>query len=192
MSVRTASEVDQEVPVLFAGGGLVGLSTAMFLAQHGIASLAIERLRGGSPVPRAAFFHMRTLEMFRSAGIEEQVRRQSLKEFAPEGAIVLMDCLAGKQLAGLIPSLNEGVDELSPCRRLFITQPGLEPILRARAEQAGAAVLEGMEVVGVEQDADGVTATVKDVETGRERRAAREVPDRYRWCPQQDSRTPRD
>ena len=159
-------DVWREVPVLFAGGGLVGLSTAMFLAQHGIASLAVERLRGGSPVPRAAFFHMRTLEMFRSAGIEEQVRRQSLKEFAPEGAIVLMDSLAGKQLAGLIPSLNEGVDALSPCRRLFVTQPGLEPILRARAEQAGAEVLEGHEVVGVEQDADGVTTTIKTVENG--------------------------
>ena len=170
MSFRSAADVEREVPVLFAGGGLVGLSTAMFLAQHGIASLAVERLRGGSPVPRAAFFHMRTLEMFRSAGIEEEVRRQSLREFSPEGAIVLMDSLAGKQLAGLIPSLNEGVDELSPCRRLFVTQPGLEPILRARAEQAGAEVLEGTEVVGVEQDADDVTATVKDVETGRERR----------------------
>jgi 2-polyprenyl-6-methoxyphenol hydroxylase-like FAD-dependent oxidoreductase len=142
----------------------------MFLAQHGIASLAIERLRGGSPVPRAAFFHMRTLEMFRSAGIEEHVRRQSLQEFSPEGAIVLMDSLAGKQLAGLIPSLNEGVDELSPCRRLFITQPGLEPILRARAEEAGAKVVEGTEVVGVEQDADGVTATVREVDSGLERR----------------------
>ena len=170
MSFRSVSDAEREVPVLFAGGGLVGLSTAMFLAQHGIASLAVERLRGGSPVPRAAFFHMRTLEMFRSAGIEEQVRRQSLQEFSPEGAIVLMDTLAGQQLAGLIPSLNEGVDELSPCRRLFITQPGLEPILRARAEQAGAEVLEGMEVVGIEQDADGVTATVKAVDTGLERR----------------------
>src|SRR5688572_7892322 len=141
----------------------------MFLAQHGISSVAIERLRGGSPVPRAAFFHMRTLEMFRAAGIEDQVRQQSLKEFEPEGAIVLMDTLAGKQLAGLIPSLNEGVEALSPCRRLFITQPGLEPILRARAEQAGATVVEGSEVVGLEQDADGVTATVRDVATGHER-----------------------
>ena len=49
MSFRSASDVEREVPVLFAGGGLVGLSTAMFLAQHGIASLAVERLRGGSP-----------------------------------------------------------------------------------------------------------------------------------------------
>src|SRR5438067_10227601 len=112
MSDATAFRND-EVPVLFAGGGLVGLSTAMFLAQHGVASLAIERLRGGSPVPRAAFFHMRTMEMFRGAGIEAEVRDKSAKEFHPEGAIVLMDKLAVKQLAALIPSLNEGVDALS-------------------------------------------------------------------------------
>jgi 2-polyprenyl-6-methoxyphenol hydroxylase-like FAD-dependent oxidoreductase len=170
MSERLDSAADSEVPVLFAGGGLVGLSTAMFLAQHGIASLAVERLRGGSPVPRAAFFHMRTLEMFRSAGIEEAVRKQSLMEFEPEGAVVLMDSLAGKQIAGFIASLNEGVDALSPCRRLFVTQPGLEPILRARAEEAGARVLEGTEIIGVDQDATGVTATVKDLDTGAERR----------------------
>jgi len=169
MIPRLEVGVVDEVPVLFSGGGLVGLSTAMFLAQHGIASIAIERLRGGSPVPRAAFFHMRTLEMFRAAGIEEQVRAQSLQEFEPEGAIVLMDTLAGKVLAGLIPSLNEGVDALSPCRRLFVTQPGLEPILRARAEQAGASVIEGTEVVGIAQDADGVTATIRDCDTSHER-----------------------
>lgn len=158
----------EDVPVLFAGGGLVGLSTAMFLAQHGIASLAVERLVGGSPVPRAAFFHMRTLEMFRSAGIEDQVRERSAKEFEPEGAIVLMDTLAGTQLAGLIPSLNEGVEALSPCRRLFVTQPGLEPLLRARAQEAGARVIEGHEVVGLEQDDRGVTATVREVASGRD------------------------
>jgi 2-polyprenyl-6-methoxyphenol hydroxylase-like FAD-dependent oxidoreductase len=158
----------EEVPVLFAGGGLVGLSTAMFLAQHGIASLAVERLVGGSPVPRAAFFHMRTIEMFRSAGIEEKVKTQSQMEFEPEGAVVLMDTLAGKQLAGLIPSLNEGVEALSPCRRLFVTQPGLEPILRDRAKEAGARVIEGHEVVGLAQDADGVTVTIREVASGRE------------------------
>ena len=156
-----------DVPVLIAGGGLIGLSTAMFLAQHGISSLAVERLRGGSQLPRAAFFHMRTLEMFRSAGIEDEVREQSRKEFEPEGALIIMDTLAGKKLADIIPSLNEGVDALSPCRRLFVTQPGLEPILRRRAEAAGAKVLDGYEVVGVEQDADGVTLTVQDVESGK-------------------------
>jgi 2-polyprenyl-6-methoxyphenol hydroxylase-like FAD-dependent oxidoreductase len=159
---------DGEVPVLFAGGGLVGLSTAMFLAQHGIPSLAIERLKQGSQLPRAAFFHMRTLELFRSAGIEHDVRARSLEEFEPEGSIVLMDTLAGRVLKEFIPSLNEGVDAFSPCRRLFVTQPGLEPILRRRAEGTGARVISGAEVTAFSQDAGGVTTTVRDVETGAE------------------------
>jgi 2-polyprenyl-6-methoxyphenol hydroxylase-like FAD-dependent oxidoreductase len=163
------SDVDTEFPVVFAGGGLVGLSTAMFLAQHGVPSLAIERLHRGSQLPRAAFFHMRTLELFRSAGIEGEVRARSLEEFEPEGSISLMDTLAGKILAGFVPSLNQGVDAFSPCRRLFVTQPGLEPILRRRAEGTGAKVLNGHEVIGVEQDGTGVTTTVKDVDTGDER-----------------------
>src|SRR5262245_17231693 len=159
-----------DAPVLIAGGGLVGLSSAMFLAQHGVPSLAIERLGAGSPLPRAAHFHLRTLELFRLAGIEDEVKAQSEREFLPEGAIVMMDNLSGRKLADIIGSLNEGVEAVSPCRRLFVSQPGLEPILRARAEQAGAAVIEGSEVVGITQDADGVTATIRDVETGDESR----------------------
>lgn len=158
-----------EAPILIAGGGMIGLSSAMFLAQQGIASLAVERLKASSPLPRAAFFHMRTLEMFRSAGIEERVRTQSIKDFTPEGAIILMDAVAGKKLVDIIPNLNEGVDPLSPCRRLFVNQPGLEPILRDRAREAGAQVLQGAEVIGVDQDAAGVTLKVKDVDTGAER-----------------------
>ena len=131
-------ERPEQTPVVIAGGGLVGLSTAMFLARHGVASVAIERLREGSPLPRAAHFHVRTFELFRAAGIEEAVKEQSAREFLPEGAIVAMDSLAGRKLADIIPSLNDGVDDtLSPCRRLFVTQPGLEPILRRQAPAAG-------------------------------------------------------
>ncbi|MGH6988386.1 MAG: FAD-dependent monooxygenase [Stellaceae bacterium] len=161
---------NNELPVLIAGGGLIGLSTAMFLARHGIPSLAIERLRNVSPLPRAAHFHMRTLELFRACGIEEEVKTQSLKEFEPEGAVAAFDTLAGKQIAAFVPSLNEGVEAVSPSRRLFVTQPGLEPILRRRAEQAGARVEDGSEIVGLEQDDDGVTATVRDTDSGAERR----------------------
>ena len=159
-----------DAPVLIAGGGLVGLSAAMFLAQHGVAALVIERLRGVSALPRAAHFHLRTLEMFRSAGIEDEVRAQSEKEFMPEGAIVALESLAGKQIAAFIPSLNEGVEALSPCRRLFITQPGLEPILRTRAERAGARVVDGLEVIGVDQDDDSVTVVARDIDSRSERR----------------------
>jgi 2-polyprenyl-6-methoxyphenol hydroxylase-like FAD-dependent oxidoreductase len=158
-----------EVPVLIAGGGMVGLSAATFLAQQGVRSVAIERLKASSPLPRAAFFHMRTLEMFRSVGIEDRVREQSKKDFVPEGAIVALDCVAGRKLADIIPNLNEGVEALSPCRRLFLNQPSLEPILRERAREAGATVIQGAEVTAVQQDSSSVRVTVKDLSTGEER-----------------------
>jgi 2-polyprenyl-6-methoxyphenol hydroxylase-like FAD-dependent oxidoreductase len=160
-----------DAPVVIAGGGLVGMASAAFLAQHGVAALVVERMRGESPLPRAAHFHLRTLELLRSIGVEEDVKRQSELDFVPEGAIVSMDSLAGRKLADIIPSLNVGVDDmLSPCRRLFVTQPGLEAILRRRATDAGARVMEGSEVAGVEQDDDGVTVVVRDVDSGAGRR----------------------
>ncbi|MGH8148976.1 MAG: FAD-dependent monooxygenase [Steroidobacteraceae bacterium] len=166
----TAAGADsQDAPVLIAGGGLVGLSAATFLAQQGIRSIAVERLKESSPLPRAAFFHMRTLEMFRALGIESEVCRRSEKEFVPEGAIVARDCVSGRTLANIIANLNEGVEEVSPCRRLFLNQPTLEPILRARAREAGADVMQGTEITGVRQDADGVTVSVRSVDGGGER-----------------------
>jgi len=164
-----------DVPVVIAGGGLVGLSLAMFLAQHGVASMCVERLRGGSLLPRAAHFHLRTLELFRLAGVEAEVIEQSAREFLPEGAIIAMDSLAGAKLADIIASLNDGVDAVSPCRRLFISQPGLEPILRRRAQTAGASVLDGHDVVAFDElgspnDPNGsVRVVVRDVDTGAER-----------------------
>jgi 2-polyprenyl-6-methoxyphenol hydroxylase-like FAD-dependent oxidoreductase len=161
--------MDHEAPVLIAGGGLTGLAAASFLARHGIRSIAVERLPRSSPLPRAAFFHMRTLEMFRELGIEARVREESAKEFVPDGALIAMDCIAGRKLADIISNLNDGVDEVSPCRRWFLNQPSLEPILRERARAAGAVVLQGTEITGLAQDATGVTLRVRGVDGGDER-----------------------
>jgi 2-polyprenyl-6-methoxyphenol hydroxylase-like FAD-dependent oxidoreductase len=141
----------------------------MFLAQHGIRSIAVERMRAGSPLPRAAHFHLRTIELFRAAGIEDEVRLQSEQDFVPEGALIAMDNLSGRKLADIIPGLNVGVDDsLTPCRRLFVNQPGLEQVLRKRTQEVGAQVRAGCEVVGFSQDADGVTARVRDIDSGAE------------------------
>ena len=156
-----------EHPVVISGGGLVGLSTAMFLAQHGVPSIVVEQSRGLA-LPRAA--PSICGPAFRAAGIEDEVKAQSETEFLPEGAIISMDTLAGRKLADIIPGLNVGVDDaLSPCRRLFITQRGLEPILRGRARSVGAEVIEGSEVVASAQDDEGVSVTLADVESGARR-----------------------
>jgi 2-polyprenyl-6-methoxyphenol hydroxylase-like FAD-dependent oxidoreductase len=162
-------ELSNDAPVLIAGGGLVGLSMAMFLARQGVRSTVVEQLKAPSTLPRAAFFHMRTFELFRAAGIEEQVKAQSEKEFVPDGAIVALESLVGPQIGAFIPNLNAGVEELSPCRRWFVSQPGLEPILRRRTQEVGAHVINGEAVVAAAQDSDGVNATLRNVETGAER-----------------------
>jgi len=161
--------MNSEAPVLIAGGGLTGLAVAAFLARHGVRSIVVERLRESSPLPRAAFFHMRTMEMFRELGIEARVREESAKEFVPDGALIAMDCISGRKLADIISNLNEGVDSVSPCRRWFLNQPRLEPILRERAREAGAEILQGTEITGLRQDASGVTVTIRDVDGGNTR-----------------------
>lgn len=54
---------EREVPVLIAGGSLVGLSTALFLGSHGVESLVVERHEGTAIHPRAAHFSQRTIEL---------------------------------------------------------------------------------------------------------------------------------
>src|SRR5215470_12224130 len=148
---------------------MVGLSAAAFLAARGVRSIAIERLKESSPLPRAAFFHQRTLEMFRMLGIEDSVRERSAREFVPEGAIIAMDSVSGRKLADIIGNLNEGVEPLSPCRRLFLNQPSLEPILRDRAREGGADILQGTEITEVQQDESGVRVMVRDTDGGNAR-----------------------
>ena len=158
-----------DAPVLIAGGGMVGLCAAAFLAQRGIRSVTVDRLKDSSPLPRAAFFHMRTVEMFRSLGIEAEVRERSSRDFVPEGSIIAMQSVSGRKLADIMPSLNEGVETLSPCRRLYLNQPSLEPILRKCAQSAGASLIQGAEITGVRQDAESVTLAIRDVDSGSER-----------------------
>src|SRR4051794_35386393 len=161
--------MDDDVPVLVAGGSLVGLSASLFLGWHGVPALVVERHRGTAIHPRAALFLQRTIELYRSVGIEDEVTRAAEAEFVQNGALVSVESLAGRELEWYYRSVNEGVEDLSPVPRLFVTQIGLEPVLRRRAEELGARLEYGTEVVGFEQDADGVTALVRARDGGAER-----------------------
>jgi 2-polyprenyl-6-methoxyphenol hydroxylase-like FAD-dependent oxidoreductase len=162
--------VDDRVPVLIVGGSMVGLSTAAFLAWHGVPSLVVERHGGTAIHPRAAHFHLRTLEVFRATGLEEEVRRKSEEQYDSDGGISAIESLAGKEIAKYIPSLNAGVEAVSPTRRLFLTQEALEPILREHALRLGAELRYSTELVDFEETGDGVIGTTRSAETGEEKR----------------------
>jgi 2-polyprenyl-6-methoxyphenol hydroxylase-like FAD-dependent oxidoreductase len=169
MSTEPPRPAEQEVPVLVVGGSLVGLTTALLLRWHGIDSLTAERHSGTAIHSRAGHFHLRTVEILRSAGLEDTVRRKSAEQYPPDGGINNVESLAGREIANYFPNLNAGVDEFSPTIRLFINQDALEPILRARAEELGAALRYRTECTSVAQDADGVTAVLRDTGDGTER-----------------------
>jgi 2-polyprenyl-6-methoxyphenol hydroxylase-like FAD-dependent oxidoreductase len=160
---RGASE---DVPVLVIGGSLVGLSAALFLRHHGVDVLAVERHAGTAINARAGHFHLRTVEILRSAGLEDAVRRKSEEQYPPDGGINNVESLAGREIANYFPNLNAGVDEFSPTVRLFINQDALEPILRVRAAELGARLRYRNECTSLEQDAGGVTAVISDLDSG--------------------------
>ena len=61
-------------PVLIVGGSLVGMSAALFLGYHGIRSTVVEHHRGTAIHPRAAMVTQRSMEAFRTGGIEQVFR----------------------------------------------------------------------------------------------------------------------
>ncbi|WP_158609119.1 FAD-dependent monooxygenase [Pusillimonas sp. NJUB218] len=154
--------------VLVVGGSLVGLSAAAMLAHQGISCLCIERHQGTAIHPRAGHFHLRTLEAFQAIGLEAAVRKTSEAQFDPDGGISAVESLAGREIAQYIANLNAGVEQYSPSRRLFMTQQSLEPLLRERAQELGAALNYSTELVDFTQDDQGVTARVRHLDTGKE------------------------
>src|SRR3954451_6760540 len=147
----------EEVPVLIVGGSLVGLTTAMLLGHLGVESLAVERHAGTAIHARAGHFQLGTTEMLRQVGLEETVREASLLTYHPTGGIVAVESLAGRELATYVAELNEGVEGFSNTVRVFINQDALEPILRERALELGAQVLNRTEAAALEPDDEGVT-----------------------------------
>jgi putative polyketide hydroxylase len=158
---------DIEVPVFIVGGSLVGLSAAMLLGQHGVLSLAVEYHRGTAIHPRAAQTSQRTMEICRQVGLEQIVRRRSEEQYVQDGGVLAVETLVGGPIAHYIADLNEGVRDVSPTVRVFLSQDALEPQLRKRAEEFGATLRFATEMVSFEQDAMGVSAVIRDRDSGK-------------------------
>ena len=172
------SRKDVSVPVLIVGGGAAGLTTSILLSQLGVDSLCVERRGGTSQLPKAHIVNQRTMEIFRAAGIADEVYAQgsphewmaatawatSLAGDRPEHGRVIATLDAwggGDQLAAHLAA--------SPCRSTNLPQLRLEPIIKHRAEDlAPGRVRFGQEVVRFTQDADSVTARVLDSQSGEE------------------------
>ncbi|NEB11272.1 hypothetical protein G3I32_20935 [Streptomyces coelicoflavus] len=154
--MREQHATERHVPVLIVGGSLSGLSAALFLAVQGVECLLVEQRPSTSVHPRARLVTARSMELFRSAGIEEAVRKAG--DPGPIGFVVA-DTLADEHYVPTGDHHDETLD-ISPTGMRLCDQQQLEPLVLGRARELGAQVSFGTRFEGLVQDPDGVTATL--------------------------------
>ncbi|MFF1556189.1 FAD-dependent oxidoreductase [Streptomyces sp. NPDC058279] len=156
-------EFDHRVPVLIVGGSLVGLSTSLFLGRHGVRHALVERHAGTSIHPRGRGNNVRTMELFRVAGIEADVK-SAASLLADNHGILQTPSLVGDAGEWLFKDIDPGggLAKFSPTGWCLCSQNDLEPVLLDGAREQGGDLRYSHELMSFEQDAEGVTAVVRD------------------------------
>lgn len=152
--------------VLVVGAGPAGLVAAATLARNGIDVLLVERRAAVSNAPRALVISTRNMELLRSWGVEDAVR-DGAADVEP-AAWVTRTLASGEGTAMPLgyPTAAQAA-AVSPTRPAWAPQDHLEPVLRGLlGSHPAAEVVFGVEVTGLDQDDDGVTAQLRDVASG--------------------------
>jgi 2-polyprenyl-6-methoxyphenol hydroxylase-like FAD-dependent oxidoreductase len=154
--------------VLIIGGGPVGLGLACELGWRGVRCTVVDETRHDYNLPdsRINLANTRTLEFFRRWGFEREVRGCQFPSDFPM-SIAFVTSLRGKLIGKLdYPSMGAaGEHSASPTNRQRIPQPWLDPIMRRAAAGFDSVDLRWhTRFVSLEQDADGVTATIERLE----------------------------
>ena len=160
------------VPVLIVGGGGAGLAASMTLSNLGVDSLLVSSLPTTSSLPKAHVLNQRAMEIFTEVGVAPEIYKRS----TPAENMRATGWYAG--LTGPHDGYGRKLGELevwgggytdpdyvaaSPCRTCNLPQIRLEPVLKEHAEKLNpGGVRFNHELVDLVQDADGVTATVRD------------------------------
>ena len=162
----------EQTSVLIVGAGPVGLGLAIELGHRGVPCLVVERNDRVGYAPRAKTTNIRTREHLRRWGIADKLRDAS-----PLGIDYPANIVFATRLGGHLITRIHNAQQCAPGRNPFYSEHGqwipqyaVEEVLRAHAESLpGVEIRFSCEMLGFEQDAERVTARVRDVETGREK-----------------------
>ena len=158
--------------VLVVGAGPCGLTAANLLAKYGVRALTISRYRGTAHTPRAHITNIRTMEVFRDLGIEEEIAKVS-QPLSYLSNFVIGTTLSGMEIARY-KAYGSGAERLSdyaaasPSVPLNTPQHYMEPVLLGAAEKNGAEVQFYQELIALEQSNSEVISTIRDRRTGEE------------------------
>lgn len=170
---------DEQAPVLIVGGGGAGLTASMLLAGLGVPALLVSSLPETSRLPKAHVLNMRAMEILQDVGAAEEIERLSTPAQAMAATAFYAGIAGGERYGRMIKRVEcwgaGGADEnwaaASPTRQMNLPQIRLEPVLRARAEALSPGrVRFGHELIGLQQDEQGVVSLIRQREGGREYR----------------------
>ena len=161
-----------ETDVLIVGSGPAGSAAGLALSTYGVPNVIINKYRWQANTPRAHITNQRTFEVFRDLGVEGEAKALAVGQDWM-GNTVFCESLAGEELGrihtwGTHPARRADYALASPCEMGDLPQTLLEPILIGNAAARGSRVRFDTEYLSLEQDADGVTATVRDRLEGRD------------------------
>jgi len=159
---------DMREPVLIVGGGIAGLSSALFLSWHQIPCVLVERHPALLLHPRARGLTPRTMELYRQVGLDDRINAVAYGGPDFVWAPILADTLNDETYHQPDEPVEDDGTSASPCRFGPIDQDKLEALVRARATELGADLRFGHELTSFEQNDTAVTAVVNERATGAE------------------------
>ncbi|KZV72871.1 monooxygenase [Peniophora sp. CONT] len=154
--------------VLIIGAGPVGLITALALAQNGITVRVLDKAKDFGVGQRGSGIAPRTLEAYRLLGIYDDMMK-----VAHEYPDVLEWDQDGKPLrVSQMMARVEPTPDMPIPNGMRVAQEDTMHVLRAQLEKYNIFVESGMELVKLEQDDTGVSATFRHDDVLDEVRAA--------------------
>jgi 2-polyprenyl-6-methoxyphenol hydroxylase-like FAD-dependent oxidoreductase len=127
--------------------------------------LLVERHPGTSIQYKFAGISPRSMEIYREAGVEDEIRAHRTGD-QQAGGIARGKTLADPDTQWMMESAWPDVAGVSAVQQATCDQHVLEPILRAHAAREGADIRFGTELVTIAQRPDRVDALVKDRASG--------------------------
>lgn len=170
----------EKTQVVILGGGITGIAAALFLAQQGVDFILLEKHTGTSIYPRARTIDVRTMEVFRSLGLSEQLREGG-KALAPAWGI-----LHGSNLVETLQKPTSPDEKITPARLIAVqkemkelaekspeticrcTQDISEAIMHETAQQQGLPLRFYHQVLSFEQRENNVKVLVQNRTNGQE------------------------